>query len=198
MRKKHIDRLVQDCSNSIANALELLQSCTKPSISCDNNRRRIIGNSASYKIEVVHDSVFSQTPRYTHHIRHQTIWLGDSTKTDDKNIMTAHPHENTFCITQTFCMENSPDFATQSEWYGALVSVWKSCVTKIQFLCNHFDNINTYENMKSKYHMWKFELSSGIGDSVRCRNDNPRCPPGTTIKLGHYKRSSWWMQMCWR
>ena len=28
----HIDGLVQDCSNSIANALELLQSCTKPSI----------------------------------------------------------------------------------------------------------------------------------------------------------------------
>ena len=27
-----IDVLVQDCSNSIANALELLQSCTKPSI----------------------------------------------------------------------------------------------------------------------------------------------------------------------
>ena len=30
----HIKGLVQDCSNSIANALELLQSCTKPSI-CD-------------------------------------------------------------------------------------------------------------------------------------------------------------------
>ena len=30
----NIDGLVQDCSNSIANALELLQSCTKPSISC--------------------------------------------------------------------------------------------------------------------------------------------------------------------
>ena len=28
----YIDGLVQDCSNSIANALELLQSCTKPSI----------------------------------------------------------------------------------------------------------------------------------------------------------------------
>ena len=28
----HINVLVQDCSNSIANALELLQSCTKPSI----------------------------------------------------------------------------------------------------------------------------------------------------------------------
>ena len=28
----YIDGLVQDCSNSIANALELLQSCTKLSI----------------------------------------------------------------------------------------------------------------------------------------------------------------------
>ena len=28
----HIDGLVQDCSNSIANALELLQSCTEPSM----------------------------------------------------------------------------------------------------------------------------------------------------------------------
>ena len=28
----NIDGLVQDCSNSTANALELLQSCTKPSI----------------------------------------------------------------------------------------------------------------------------------------------------------------------
>ena len=27
----HTDGLVQDCSNSIANAMELLQSCTKPS-----------------------------------------------------------------------------------------------------------------------------------------------------------------------
>ena len=28
----NIDGFVQDCSNSIANALELLQSCTEPSI----------------------------------------------------------------------------------------------------------------------------------------------------------------------
>ena len=33
---KHIDGLVQDCSNSIASALELLQSCTKPSLSSIN------------------------------------------------------------------------------------------------------------------------------------------------------------------
>ena len=30
---RDIDGLVQDCSNSIANAMELLQSCTNPSIS---------------------------------------------------------------------------------------------------------------------------------------------------------------------
>ena len=30
----HFDGLVQDCRNSIANTLELLQSCTKPSILC--------------------------------------------------------------------------------------------------------------------------------------------------------------------
>ena len=29
----HIDGLVHDCGNSIANAMELPQSCTKPSIS---------------------------------------------------------------------------------------------------------------------------------------------------------------------
>ena len=32
MLNEYLDGLVQDCSNSIANALELLQSCTKPSI----------------------------------------------------------------------------------------------------------------------------------------------------------------------
>ena len=30
MKETYIDDLVQDCSNSSANALELLQSCTKP------------------------------------------------------------------------------------------------------------------------------------------------------------------------
>ena len=33
-RASHFDGFVQDCSNSIANALELLQSCTKPLIWC--------------------------------------------------------------------------------------------------------------------------------------------------------------------
>ena len=30
--REHIDGLAQDCSNSIADAMELLQSCTKPLI----------------------------------------------------------------------------------------------------------------------------------------------------------------------
>ena len=30
--QEYVDGLVQDCSNSIANALELLQSCAKPSM----------------------------------------------------------------------------------------------------------------------------------------------------------------------
>ena len=32
MNNEYIDDLVQDCSNSIANALELLQSCAKASV----------------------------------------------------------------------------------------------------------------------------------------------------------------------
>ena len=38
MLNVHIDGLVQDCSNSSALAMELLQSCTKPSISYGNGR----------------------------------------------------------------------------------------------------------------------------------------------------------------
>ena len=33
----YVDGLVQDCSNSTANALELLQSCTKPSMSTNDS-----------------------------------------------------------------------------------------------------------------------------------------------------------------
>ena len=35
-RKDYIDGLMQHCSNSIANALGLLQSCTKPSVWAQN------------------------------------------------------------------------------------------------------------------------------------------------------------------
>ena len=38
----YIDGLVQDCSNSIALAMELLQSCMKPSIYFIENNRTII------------------------------------------------------------------------------------------------------------------------------------------------------------
>ena len=41
---KHIDGLMQDCSNSIANALELLQSCAKPSI-CNNPDSKVHGTN---------------------------------------------------------------------------------------------------------------------------------------------------------
>ena len=37
----YIDGLVQDCSISIANALELLQSCTKPS-TCNSAGERLM------------------------------------------------------------------------------------------------------------------------------------------------------------
>ena len=36
--KDYVDGLVQDCSNPIANTLELLQSCTKPSIYVNDHR----------------------------------------------------------------------------------------------------------------------------------------------------------------
>ena len=39
--KLNIDGLVQDCSNSTANALELLQFCIKPSIYFDERERGI-------------------------------------------------------------------------------------------------------------------------------------------------------------
>ena len=39
---EYIDGIAQDCSNSIANALELLQSCAKPSISGRDEMRSMI------------------------------------------------------------------------------------------------------------------------------------------------------------
>ena len=41
LKFKYINGLVQDCSNSIANALELLQSCTKPSTSMSYCTRNV-------------------------------------------------------------------------------------------------------------------------------------------------------------
>ena len=45
-KKMHFDGIVQNCSNSIANALEILQSCTKPLIRrCDENVSHFIQTS---------------------------------------------------------------------------------------------------------------------------------------------------------
>ena len=43
-----IDGLVQDCSNSIANALELLQSCTKPSMYALVNEKPLLEMISTY------------------------------------------------------------------------------------------------------------------------------------------------------
>ena len=48
----HFMGSVQECSDSIANALQLLQSCTESSTS----------------------SIFSQHTRYVHHIAHSQVW----------------------------------------------------------------------------------------------------------------------------
>ena len=40
MARQHIDGLVQDCSNSIVNALELLQSCIKPLTSWSSRKQK--------------------------------------------------------------------------------------------------------------------------------------------------------------
>ena len=55
----HIDGFVQDCSISIANALEILQSCTKPS---DNGLWHWIGNKPYSEPMVVYF-----TDKYMHH-----------------------------------------------------------------------------------------------------------------------------------
>ena len=58
----HADGLVQDCSNSIAKALDLLQSCTKPSTysyglpvgeNRGNKTSLVPGIAISYALEVV-------------------------------------------------------------------------------------------------------------------------------------------------
>ena len=40
--KEYIDALVQDCSISIANALEILQSCTKSSIFLQGKHQKVL------------------------------------------------------------------------------------------------------------------------------------------------------------
>ena len=44
----YFDGLVQDCSNAIVNALELLQSCTKPSIWTLSCKASLMNNIHGY------------------------------------------------------------------------------------------------------------------------------------------------------
>ena len=53
----HINGLVQDCSNSIANALELLQSCAKPSIYGTSTWR--VNIIRSYRNMLIINTLFS-------------------------------------------------------------------------------------------------------------------------------------------
>ena len=46
----HIDGLVQGCSISIANALEILQSCTKPSVLYGTDSAKAKPVSAAYMV----------------------------------------------------------------------------------------------------------------------------------------------------
>ena len=60
MHRTDIYGLVQDCSNSIANALELLQSCIKPSISLfrHDNTSHPIMNDWAIRVTYLHWSVW--------------------------------------------------------------------------------------------------------------------------------------------
>ena len=69
----HIDGLVQDCSNSIANALELLQSRTKPSIWLYS---RVMNHDISYNMAIakigyrIHYKFIKG-----HHVDHMPSWV---------------------------------------------------------------------------------------------------------------------------
>ena len=58
--ESHIDGLVQNCSNSIANALELLQTCTKPSIYIFEESRDIHRNQPIKLIHEINQHRFSK------------------------------------------------------------------------------------------------------------------------------------------
>ena len=53
----HFEGLVQDCSNSIANALELLQSCTKPLI-CYSNKQYSLDEIVTISSENLNEMVY--------------------------------------------------------------------------------------------------------------------------------------------
>ena len=50
--KNYIDGLVQNCSNSIANAMVLLQSCVKPSICC-NHKNEVLQSRVNFSWKVM-------------------------------------------------------------------------------------------------------------------------------------------------
>ena len=60
-RGNYLDGLVQGRRNSIADALELRLSCTKPSISADVEYKEISGHNAVY-----HKATTSTAPSYSH------------------------------------------------------------------------------------------------------------------------------------
>ena len=68
----HIEGLAQDCNNSIANALELLQSCAKPSICCHTPFTGLV--SFLFQIPAVRWPVISQTSRCVGTWMWQWVW----------------------------------------------------------------------------------------------------------------------------
>ena len=78
-QKSHIDGLVQDCSNSSALALELLQSCAKPSIyQCSSTRLWYLqyisnGGTMSYTKPLIYNQWVSYISS-----SEVTIWKGHS------------------------------------------------------------------------------------------------------------------------
>ena len=75
LQQAHIDGLVQDCSNSIANALELLQSCAKPSIYFAPAHHNILHSTSTRNRGVtIRLATIRYISRYTtHDMVHDTI-----------------------------------------------------------------------------------------------------------------------------
>ena len=79
----HIDGLVQECSNSIANALELLQSCTKPSMWCPSSWSAVVkGSLRAWWHNVHYPTNVDKMTNYTfkdilqwRNLKHKTFFL---------------------------------------------------------------------------------------------------------------------------
>ena len=61
----HLDSLAQDCSNSIANALELLQSCTEPSSIHHTYQSKVAGCWNTHYGDVIMTTIASQITSLT-------------------------------------------------------------------------------------------------------------------------------------